>query len=165
MSAITPSEIARIRERATGPLRRYELEQRRATARTNLMYGKAVAPHVAALQSFADALAEVASRTHRIANCRVSSNWVTLQFPWKYKSQECAGGEISIHIPANREDPHPHCHPKWYRTFPHVTIRPPGATLPARRYQLSPNETPQRVWNRCARFFHIYAKASMEAAA
>lgn len=157
----TPQALYRIHDATTGPLRCYELQKLRNQQRTNAMWTEAQRPQDEALQSFADAMRAVVSETHHIASCRVSSRWITLQFPDCRKPGNLCPtyGEISIYLPRSRDDIHPFHKQKWVRGFPFVTVRPPPHLDSIRSYQLSPRETPAEIWTRCAHFFQIHAVA------
>ena len=163
----TPQALYRIHDATTGPLRHYELQKSRNQQRTNAMWTEAQRPQDEALQAFADAMRAVVSETHHIASCRVSSRWITLQFPDCRKPGNLCPtyGEISIYLPRSRDDIHPFHKPKWVRGFPFVTIRMPGELDHAKVYQLSPRATPAMIWARCSRPFARHLKTAHSHAA
>jgi hypothetical protein len=163
----TPQALYRIHDASTGPLRRYDLEKHRSQQRTNAIWREAQAPQDAALQAFADALLAAASETHTVESCRVSSRWITLEFPdCRKPGNLCpAYGEISIYLPRSRDDIHPFHKQKWVRGFPFVTLRAPTNHDKARCYQLSPRATPAMIWARYSHLFAAHAKTSHSQAA
>lgn len=165
----TPQDLHRIHDSTRGALRFYEKERERCLRYTNMLYGRVSRPHDEFMDRYAEALREIVGRTHAVKSCSVSSRWVTLQFPHlplQPGQHYRPGGEISIHLPESREDRHPSpSKRRWVRTFPYVTIRMPDALDVSRRYQLSPRETPEQTWSRCARYFECHLIATPQQAA
>ncbi|MEI6655058.1 MAG: hypothetical protein WCP45_09845 [Verrucomicrobiota bacterium] len=160
MNAITPSSLHRLGDAAKGPIRHFERERNRCLAYTNSLYGAAIRPLEEAMQRYAEALRQVIATTHRIADCRVSCNYITVTFPSITLPGRpyAPSGEITVFLPRSRDEWAPnHGKAGGHRACPRVTIRRPGDPDGHRRYQLRPNETPEQIWSRCARFFAVHA--------